>query len=107
MFDFKFYKWEKELKDKPFLRQPFGDKWEVYTWGEVGQMARKLASGLKSLGLRERADIASLIVRTFVKSIKITPSKAATVMFSKPVAADKTVKAKIILDRRINCFAGK
>ena len=52
-----FYKWEKELKDKPFLRQPFGDKWEEYTWGEVGQMARKLASGLKSLGLRERAHI--------------------------------------------------
>ena len=57
MFDFKFYKWEKEFKDKPFLRQPFGDKWEEYTWGEVGQMARKLASGLKSLGLRERAHI--------------------------------------------------
>ena len=57
MFDFKFYKWENELKDKPFLRQPFGDKWEEYTWGEVGQMARKLASGLKSLGLRERAHI--------------------------------------------------
>mgnify|MGYP003310872235 FL=1 len=47
----------KEFKDKPFLRQPFGDKWEEYTWGEVGQMARKLASGLKSLGLRERAHI--------------------------------------------------
>ena len=30
---------------------------EEYTWGEVGQMARKLASGLKSLGLRERAHI--------------------------------------------------
>ena len=57
MFDFKFYKWEKEFRDKPFLRQPFGDKWEEYTWGEVGQMARKLASGLKSLGLRERAHI--------------------------------------------------
>ena len=57
MFDFKFYKWEKEFKDKPFLRQPFGDKWEEYTWGQVGQMARKLASGLKSLGLRERAHI--------------------------------------------------
>ena len=57
MFDFKFYKWEKEFKDKPFLRQPFGDKWGEYTWGEVGQMARKLASGLKSLGLRERAHI--------------------------------------------------
>ena len=57
IFDFKFYKWEKEFKDKPFLRQPFGDKWEEYTWGEVGQMARKLASGLKSLGLRDNAHI--------------------------------------------------
>ena len=57
LFDFKFYEWEKRLKDQPFLRQPFGDQWEEYTWGEVGQMARKLATGLKSLGLRENAHI--------------------------------------------------
>ena len=56
-FDFKFYEWEEKLKDKPFLKQPFGEKWEVYTWGEVGNMARKLANGLKSLGLRENAHI--------------------------------------------------
>lgn len=57
LFDFKFYEWEKRFKDKPFLRQPFGDSWEEYSWGEVGQMARKLATGLKSLGLRENAHI--------------------------------------------------
>ena len=57
LFDFKFYEWEKRFKDQTFLRQPFGDKWEEYTWGEVGQMARKLATGLKSLGLRENAHI--------------------------------------------------
>ena len=56
-FDFKFYEWEQKLKNKPFLKQPFGKEWEVYTWGEVGNMARKLASGLKSLGLRENAHI--------------------------------------------------
>ena len=56
-FDFKFYDLEKQLKDKPFLRQPFGDQWEEYTWGETGQMARKLASGLKSLGLKPNAHI--------------------------------------------------
>ena len=49
-FDFKFYKWEQMHSDRPLLRQPFGDNWEIYTWGEVGQMARKLATGLKSLG---------------------------------------------------------
>lgn len=57
IFDFKFYEWEEKFKDRPFLRQPFGDKWEEYTWGEVGQMARKLATGLRSLGLRDRAHI--------------------------------------------------
>ena len=56
-FDFKFYEWEQKLKNKPFLKQPFGKEWEVYTWGEVCNMARKLASGLKSLGLRENAHI--------------------------------------------------
>jgi long-subunit acyl-CoA synthetase (AMP-forming) len=56
-FDFKFYEWEQKHRDRPLLRQPFGDKWEIYTWGEVGQMARKLATGLKSLGLRENAHI--------------------------------------------------
>jgi len=37
------------------LRQPFGDQWEEYTWLESRQMARKLAKGLKSLGLTEEA----------------------------------------------------
>ena len=56
-FDFPFYKWEKKLSDKPFLRQPFGKLWETYTWGEVGIMARKLATGLKSLGLKNKSHI--------------------------------------------------
>ena len=56
-FDFPFYKWEKKLADRPFLRQPFGKLWETYTWGEVGLMARKLATGLKSLGLKDKSHI--------------------------------------------------
>ena len=35
LFDFKFYEWEEKYKDKPFSKQPFGDTWEEYTWGEV------------------------------------------------------------------------
>ena len=56
-FKFNFYEWERKLKDKPFLRQPFGDKWEEYTWGETGQMARKLATGLKTIGLPPKSHI--------------------------------------------------
>ena len=57
MFDFKFYEWEKKFHDRPFLIQPFGDRWETYSWSESGQMARKLATGLQSLGLRKNAHI--------------------------------------------------
>jgi len=56
-YHFKFYDWEEKFRDKPFLRQPFGDNWEVYTWGEAGQMARKLATGLKSLGFQQGSHI--------------------------------------------------
>ena len=56
-FDFKFYEWEEKFHDRPFLKQPFGNQWETYTWGEAGQMARKLATGLQSMGLREKAHI--------------------------------------------------
>ena len=56
-FDFKFYELENLHRDKTFLRQPFGNSWEEYSYGEVGIYARKLASGLISLGLRENAHI--------------------------------------------------
>ncbi|OJJ19591.1 AMP-dependent synthetase [marine bacterium AO1-C] len=52
-----FYEKEKNIANRPFLRQPFGDRWEVYTWGETAQMVRKLASGLKSLGLPPKSNI--------------------------------------------------
>ena len=57
LFDFPFYKWEKELAEKPFLKQPFGNLWETYTWNEVCLMARKLSNGLKSLGLEKDSHI--------------------------------------------------
>lgn len=57
LFDFPFYNWEKKLKNKPFLKQPFGNLWENYTWDQVGNMARKLSTGLKSMGLPEKSHI--------------------------------------------------
>ena len=56
-FDFKFYELENLHRDKTFLRQPFGDSWEEYSYGEVGTYARKLATGLKSMGLKKNAHI--------------------------------------------------
>ena len=43
--------------DRPFLHQPFGERWETYNWGETFAMARKVAAHLRSLGLRDKAHI--------------------------------------------------
>ncbi|MEM1124419.1 MAG: AMP-binding protein, partial [Bacteroidota bacterium] len=48
---------EKNTPNAPFLRQPFGDRWEVYSYGEAGQMVRKMAAGLKKMGLKDNAHI--------------------------------------------------
>ena len=53
--------YEKEqgaMANEVYLRQPFGDTWREYTWKEVGQMARKLATGLKAMGLKPKSHIA-------------------------------------------------
>ena len=56
-YQFNFYENEKKYANEPFLRQPFEDQWEVTTWAEAGHKARRLATGLKSLGLRDKAHI--------------------------------------------------
>lgn len=58
LFNFEFYRWEKEIAEQPFLLQAFGDTWDVYTWGQVGKMARKMANGLLGLGLAPKSHIA-------------------------------------------------
>ncbi len=52
-----FYEREKKHPEKPFLHQPFGERWETYTWAEAGQMARKLVAYLRSLGLKPGSHI--------------------------------------------------
>jgi long-subunit acyl-CoA synthetase (AMP-forming) len=52
-----FYEREKTSPDNPFLNQPFGDNWEMYTWGQVGQMARKVANYILQQGLPKGSKI--------------------------------------------------
>ncbi len=46
-----FYEKETSQPDAPYLHQPFGDRWETYTWGEVGEKARRIANYLLQQGL--------------------------------------------------------
>ncbi len=43
-----FYQWEQETPDKVFLRQPKNLEWTEYTWSEVADQVRRIASFLKS-----------------------------------------------------------
>jgi len=55
-----FLKWESTMPDAVFLRQPKGLLWKEYTWKEVGNEARKIASRLKSFGFTPGTRIALL-----------------------------------------------
>ena len=45
-----FYRQEAARPDAPYLRQPFGDRWETYSWAETGRMARRVAAYLRAQG---------------------------------------------------------
>lgn len=52
-----FFHWEKEKPDAIFLRQPKGNQWITYTYSEVGQQARKLATYLESKGVTKNTHV--------------------------------------------------
>lgn len=52
-----FYHWEKTTPDQVFLRQPDGGVMKTYTWKEVGDQARRIATALKNLGLSPNAKV--------------------------------------------------
>lgn len=52
-----FYELEKNNANDIYLRQPFGSKWEEYTYAQVGQKVRSIAAYLKSLHLPPQSHI--------------------------------------------------
>lgn len=56
----KFIKWENEIGEEIFLRQPFNGVWKTWTWVAAGAECRKMAAALQLLGLPEGSHIAIL-----------------------------------------------
>ena len=52
-----FLKWEQLQPQQTYLRQPVGDAFIDYTWGEVGQQARRMVTYLNSLALPPGSNI--------------------------------------------------
>ncbi len=55
-----FLKWEKEKPDLIFLRQPIQGEWHEWSFRKAGEEIRKIASGLQSMSLPDRSNIAIL-----------------------------------------------
>jgi len=53
-----FYHWESTTPNNTFLRQPKGSTWKSYDFKEVGQQARRVATALKTMGLKQGDHIA-------------------------------------------------
>ena len=45
------YKWNETLPDRIFLRQPVNGEYKTYTWAQVNDQARRLATALLAQGL--------------------------------------------------------
>ncbi len=55
-----FLKWEREVPNDLFLRQPYQGKWRNWTFEQAGEEIRKVAAGLKRLNLPNRSNVAIL-----------------------------------------------
>jgi len=55
-----FLKWEKEIPNDIFLRQPNGSDWIEYSWKETGKEVRKLLGALQQRGYKKGDKIALL-----------------------------------------------
>ena len=53
-----FYIWEETTPDNIFLKQPFGDEFNDFTWKRAGEQVRKLSTFINSLGLPPKSNIA-------------------------------------------------
>ncbi|MDB5985270.1 MAG: long-chain fatty acid--CoA ligase [Nevskia sp.] len=47
----------KQRPDQPYLHQPFKGEWRAYTWAEVADQSRRMASALLALGLPQGSRI--------------------------------------------------
>ncbi|MBL7838873.1 MAG: AMP-binding protein [Cyclobacteriaceae bacterium] len=55
-----FLKWEKEIPDQIFLRQPVSGEWKTWTYRQAGNEIRRIAAGIKATGIPEKSNVAIL-----------------------------------------------
>jgi long-chain acyl-CoA synthetase len=104
-----FYEKEANHPDKPYLHQPFGDRWETYTWGEVGDKARRLANYLLQQGLPPGSKIglvSSNCREWIIADLAIMMAKFVSVPFFPTLSGDQLAEVIELGDVQL-LFVGK
>lgn len=55
-----FLKWEKEIPERLFLRQPVLGKWKTWTYKQAGDEIRRIATGIQATAIPDKSNIAIL-----------------------------------------------
>lgn len=55
-----FLKWEKEIPENIFLRQPVSGEWKTWTYKQAGVEIRRIAAGIKATGIPDKSNVAIL-----------------------------------------------
>lgn len=55
-----FLKWEKEIPENVFLRQPVSGQWKTWTYREAGDEIRRIAAGIQATGIPDKSNVAIL-----------------------------------------------
>ena len=55
---FYFLKWEREQPNEPFLKQPLGESYTIYSWADVGRLSRQITASLQQKGFQKGDRIA-------------------------------------------------
>lgn len=55
-----FLKWESEIPDQLFLRQPVSGEWKTWTYKQAGDEIRRVAAGIRATGIADKSNVAIL-----------------------------------------------
>lgn len=104
-----FYKWEKTKAQGIFMRQPVGEEWVNYTWQEVGEQARRMASALKAMNLAPKSHIGIVsknCVHWIMNDLAIMMAGHVSVPFFPTLVADQLQQVLEHSDTQV-LFVGK
>lgn len=104
-----FYEFEKSKANEVYLRQPINGNWKTYTWAEVGNQARRMASAIKAMDLPPKSHIGILsknCAHWIMADIAIMMSGHVSVPFYATLTADSLREVLDLSDTKV-LFVGK